>query len=551
MENRRFLLLALLAVIGFFLYQAWQHDYPPTPQPQQTSSAAPVAPVATALPSTVQESPAPAAAPTERAPSGGQRIRALTDKFIAEFSTTGADLRKLWLVGVPLSKDKPDEPLALLDEREGHVLVLESGIAGKSAPLATQATSYNSAQPSYAMGEGQDALDVVFEHDEAAGVLVRKRYQFHRGSYEISLTHTVVNHTDQAVPATAYLRLISSAQGTVPDPPFLKSFRGIGVYQQKEGSERYTFQETAFSDLEKKPIELSQKGGWIAVLQHYFLVSVLPAAGEPLSFSGKLMAGGNFMGQYVGTLSEVPPQSEKSFTTKLYLGPNLQGVVDKVAPGLELTQDYGSLKVICEPLFLALAWLHKATKNWGFAIILLTLVVRGLMYKLSEAQYRSMAKMKKFAPRIQEIKERYGEDRERLNKAMMDLYKKEGFNPLAGCWPLLVQFPVFIALYRVLSQSVELRQADFGLWIHDLSGPDPIYILPLLFGATMWAQQKLSGQTMPDPTQQRIMNLMPIMMTAFFAFFPAGLVLYWFVSNLTGIAQQWFITRKLKRLGLA
>ncbi|HZP14066.1 MAG TPA: membrane protein insertase YidC [Nevskiaceae bacterium] len=549
MENRRFILLALLAVVGFFLYQAWQHDYPPTPQPQQTSSAAPVP--AAASPTVAVENAAPAPAPSGSTQDTTQRIRATTDQYIAEFSSAGGDLRKLWLVGIPVSKQKPDEPLALLDEREGHVLILESGIAGKTTPLATQATSYTSPQPSYTMRDGQDALGVEFEHEDATNLVLRKRYEFHRGSYEIALTHTVVNHTDQPIPATTYLRLISSAQGTVPDPPFLKSFRGIGVYQQKEASDRYTFQETAFTDLDKKPIELPQKGGWISVLQHYFLAAILPTSGEPLTFTGKAMATGNYMAQYVGTLTDVPPQSEKSFTTKVYLGPNLQGVVDKAAPGLELTRDYGSLKVICEPLFVALAWLHKATRNWGFAIILLTLIVRGAMYKLSEAQYRSMAKMKKFAPRIQEIKERYGEDRERLNKAMMDLYKKEGFNPLAGCWPLLVQFPVFIALYRVLSQSVELRQADFALWIHDLSAPDPIYVLPLLFGATMWAQQKLSGQTMPDPTQQRIMNLMPIMMTAFFAFFPAGLVLYWFVSNLTGIAQQWYITRKLKRLGLA
>ena len=546
MENRRFILLALLAVVGFFLYQAWQHDYPPTAAIAATSSAPAPTPAAASL-----GEAAPAPATEAPAPSAGDRVRVQTDKFVAEFSTTGADLRRLWLVGIPISKQKPDEPLALLDEREGHVLVLETGVAGKSSPLATQATSYVASQPSYTLSDSQDELDVTFVHQDPSNVMVRKRYAFHRGSYEVMLTHTVVNQTDQPVAATAYLRLISSAQGTVPDPPFLKSFRGLGVYQQKEGSEKYTFQETAFSDLEKKPLELSQKGGWLAVLQHYFLVAVLPPADEKLMLSGKATSNGNYMGQYVGTLTEVQPQSEKSFVTKLYLGPNLQGAVDKAAPGLELTRDYGSLKVICEPLFLVLAWLHDHLKNWGAAIVLLTLLVRGGMFKLSEAQYRSMAKMKKFSPRIQEIKERYGEDRERLNKAMMDLYKKEGFNPLAGCWPLLVQFPVFIALYRVLSQSVELRQADFALWIHDLSAPDPIYVLPLLFGATMWAQQKLSGQTMPDPTQQRIMNLMPIMMTAFFAFFPAGLVLYWFVSNLTGIAQQWYITRKLKRLGLA
>ena len=221
--------------------------------------------------------------------------------------------------------------------------------------------------------------------------------------------------------------------------------------------------------------------------------------------------------------------------------------IGAVAPGLELAVDYGILTPIAEPLFWLLDKFHKLTHNWGFAIILLTLAVKGLMYKLSEAQYRSMAKMKKFAPRIAELKERYGDDRERMSKEMMNLYKKEGFNPLAGCWPLIVQFPVFMGLYWVLLQSVELRQAPFALWINDLSAADPYFVLPVLFGISMFVQQKLSGNTAADPMQQKVMQIMPIMITAFFAFFPAGLVLYWFVSNLTGITQQWYITRKLEK----
>ena len=229
------------------------------------------------------------------------------------------------------------------------------------------------------------------------------------------------------------------------------------------------------------------------------------------------------------------------------MGPKLQQELETVAKGLELTVDYGLLTPISQPLFWVLDKLHGLTGNWGWSIILLTLLIKLAFYKLSEAQYRSMARMKKFAPRIQSIKERYADDRERLHQAMMDLYKKEGFNPLAGCWPMLVQFPVFIALYWVLLESVELRQADFALWINDLSSPDPLYVLPVLFGISMYLQQKLSGQAMTmEPMQQRIMTIMPIGLAIFFAFFPAGLVLYWFVSNLVGIIQQWVITKRLE-----
>jgi YidC/Oxa1 family membrane protein insertase len=246
----------------------------------------------------------------------------------------------------------------------------------------------------------------------------------------------------------------------------------------------------------------------------------------------------------------VPAGAEHAFSTRLYLGPKLQGSIGELAPGFELTLDYGILTALAKPLFWVLEQFHKLTGNWGWAIVLLTLAVRTAMYKLSEAQYRSMAKMKKYAPKIQDIKERYADDRERLQKAMMDLYKKEGFNPLAGCWPLLVQMPVFFALYWVLLESVELRQAPFALWMQDLSAPDPYYVLPLLYGLTIFIQQKLSGQQMMDPMQQKIMNVMPIALTAFFVFFQSGLVLYWLVSNCVGIAQQWYITRKLEKEGL-
>jgi YidC/Oxa1 family membrane protein insertase len=336
------------------------------------------------------------------------------------------------------------------------------------------------------------------------------------------------------------------------EPPFTKPFSGVGLYEQKGDSDSYRFHKLAYKDVDKleKPLELHQKGGWIAMLQHYFFAAVIPPQDEALTFTAKTGAHG-YLGQYVGAAHEVAPGTQAEFTARVYAGPKLQQTMGAVAPGLELTIDYGWLTAVAKPLFWLLNWFHTLTHNWGVAIILMTFAVKGAMFKLSEAQYRGMAKMKKYAPRIQELKERYGDDRERLHKAMMEMYKKEKFNPLAGCWPLLIQFPVFIALYWVLQESVELRQADFAFWLHDLSSPDPFYVMPVLFGLTMFVQQKLSGNMAMDPMQQRVMSVMPVMLTVFFAFFPVGLVLYWFVSNLIGIAQQWYITRKLEREGLS
>lgn len=544
MENRRFVLLALIGVIVFFMYQAWQKDYA-RPEAPAAAEHAPTAATAALADAAPVPAPVEASKPAATPDAPGPRIRVETDLYIAEISLQGGELRRLQLKGYPVSREQPQD-VALLDDGKAHRLILQSGLAGSEQAFASHETLYSSAQPAYALAPGADALEVPLEY-ATGGYRLRKLYRFKRGSYEAGLVQALHNATAQELTAAAYVRLVSDGRPSVEPPPFTQTFVGLGVYERKNGGDKYRFRKIAFEDLAEEPLDLRQQGGWLAALQHYFVAVIIPPAGETLQFAGKPSAQGGFLGQYVGPLVDVAAGTEHRYTTRLYLGPNLQGTLNDIAPGLELTQDYGILTPICEPLFWLLAKLRDWVKNWGVAIILLTIAVKALMWKLSEAQYRSMHKMKKFAPRIQDIKERYGQDRERLNKAMMDLYKKEGFNPLAGCWPLLVQFPVFIALFWVLSQSVELRQADFALWIQDLAAPDPYYVLPLLFGATMFLQQKLSGQQMADPMQQRIMNLMPIFMTAFFAFFASGLVLYWFVSNLIGIAQQWYITRKLTR----
>ena len=553
MENRRFILIALLGVVLFFMYQAWQKDY--GPKPEALLETTPSASLADDVP--VAGDPATGVPTVDAAGSGngtgaarpGQDARIFfeTDVFSGQISLIGGDLRRLDLKAYPVTKSQPDQPMTLLDDRGSHLFIVQSGLAGTSGALVSHRTAFQSEQTRYQLADGADTLDVVLSFRSEAGDQVRKIYRFKRGSYQVDLIHEVEHAGADALQLSPYTRLQRTQYKAGDEPPFVATFTGVGFYEQKDGGHSYRFKKTSLGDLSKEAYETQQTGGWIAMLQHYFVAAILPPQDQVHRYSAKPAPNAGYAAQVVGPLVAIAPGAPQTLVTPLYLGPKLQDRIADYAPGLELTVDYGILTAISEPLFWLLSWLHKLTNNWGFAIILLTVLVKGAMYKLSEAQYRSMAKMKKFAPKIQDLKDRHGDDRERMQKAMMELYKKEGFNPLAGCWPLLVQFPVFIALYWVLLESVELRQAPFALWLQDLTSPDPYYVLPVLFGISMFVQQKLSGSQVMDPMQQKIMNIMPIMLTAFFAFFQSGLVLYWFTSNLIGIAQQWVITRKLER----
>lgn len=553
MENRRFFLFAVFGALLFFTYQTWKKDHPEQPV---AASAAPAAQAAIdSLPAAPQEDPLPGA-PTaatssaaavvhEATAASSERISVVTDTLRMEISLAGGDLRRAELIGYPESKAEPNRDLALLDDRAPHFFILQSGLASADKPLVSGSTTFEASASSFVLADGVDSLDVPLTMVDASGLKISKTYRFKRGSYQIELLQTLENTGAEALQASPYARLQRTPLRAGYEPPFSQTFIGEGFYEQKEPG-KYRFRKIAFDELAKEPFETTQTGGWLSMVQHYFVAAILPASGEQATFSGKPSTIKGYLAQYHGPLQAVAAGQTASFSTQFYVGPKLQGSLEDVAPGFELIEDYGVLAPIAKPLFWLMKKVHEYTGNWGVAIILLTLLVKGAMYKLSEAQYRSMARMKKFTPRIQEIRERHAGDRERLNKAMMELYTKEKFNPLAGCWPMLVQFPVFIALYWVLNESVELRQADFALWINDLSAPDPFYVLPVLFGISMWLQQKLGGQmaTM-EPMQQRMMQFMPIALTAFFAFFPAGLVLYWFVSNLISIAQQWYITNKI------
>jgi YidC/Oxa1 family membrane protein insertase len=555
MENRRMILVAFLGLVLFLIYNAWQADYARSPLPAPTAqsgtggSAAPDAKAAAAGAVDVS----PGVAVTQ------QHLRVQTDLLVADIALAGGELQRLELSGYAADKKHPEQKLALLDNQSSTRSTLQSGLASTTdKPFSSSQTSFVSAQAEYKLADGADSLDVPMEYADPSGYTVRKLFHFKRGSYAIGLSQTLVNKTGHELQASAYERYLSSPPPPDNSPSFMRTagtFFGVGVYQQKEPGGSYAYKKLAFKDLDKpdKAIEAKQNGGWVVMLQHYFVKAIVPPQDQGVTLTAKKNTDGVYNGLYqaqtIGDPLPVADGAERSFDSKLYIGPVLQGSsLEDVAPRFELVEDYGILTPVAKPLFWVLTQYHKLTNNWGWSIILLTLTVKALFFKLSEAQYRSTAKMKKFGPRIAELRERFGEDRERLNKAMMELYKKEGFNPLAGCWPLLVQMPVFFALYWVLSQSVELRQAPFVLWMQDLSGPDGFYILPVLYGASMWAQQRLSGQSATmDPTQQKIMNIMPIFLTGLFLFFPVGLVLYWLVSNLINIAQQLFIAKRLER----
>lgn len=558
-------LFAALAGVVFLIYQAWQKDYPPVasstveaspfdnPSSTQTPAENDFGPGDEGVPSlgasssaAAEQNPQADQAAAPSVSSDGGFIEIQTDVYRIQIALDGGDVRRLELLKYPLTKDEPNNPLALMNDQRPHFFVMQSGLVDDQGDAPDHKAQYQAERKRYVLGEGDEDLVVPLRWTGPDGLSVEKVYRFSRSSYEINLLYRVNNATGHERHLSPYLRMWRTPTKAGGEPPFIKSFIGAALYT-REDDNQYKYKKYTAKDLSKEPVAVEQQGGWVGMLQHYFVAAALPPQNEMNRYYLREAKSFGFIAEYVGEQVDVAPQAGRDLNVHLYVGPKMQQQLDSVSKGLELTVDYGLLTPIAQPIFWVLNKLHNLTGNWGWSIILLTILIKLAFYKLSEAQYRSMARMKKFAPRIQSIKERYADDRERLHQAMMDLYKKEGFNPLAGCWPMLVQFPVFIALYWVLLESVEMRQADFMLWLTDLSSPDPYYVLPVLFGISMFLQQKLSGQAMTmEPMQQRIMSIMPIGLAVFFSFFPAGLVLYWFVSNLIGIIQQWVITKRME-----
>jgi YidC/Oxa1 family membrane protein insertase len=540
MDFQRLLLFAGLSFTLLMIWEAWQNDYV---RPQQKAvTEARIDNSAMDIPGLprVDGSTVVADAPVAvvQQVKSGSRISVITDGYNLEIDTQGGDLRRVDLSKYPVSKSEPDNPFRLMDD-EGVAFFAQAGlltIGGDSKDSPTHHDLYSSVESSYSLKDGEDRLDVKLTWRGDSGLEVTKIYRFHRGSYLIDVDYLVKNGGEKAWQGHLYHQL-QRQQPVDENNMFMYTYTGGVLYTDAEKYEKITFDDMAKSNLNRVNI-----GGWVAMIQHYFLGAWIPPKEEKISFYTKQGSNGRYIIGGVGEKKQINSGETVTLKGQLYIGPKLQDQLEQVAQGLELTVDYGFLTILAKPLYWMLDFIHDFVGNWGWAIIWLTVLIKLVFYKLSETSYKSMAHMRKVQPKLVSMKERYKDDKQGMNQAMMKLYKEEKINPLGGCLPILVQMPVFIALYWMLMESVEMRQAPFMLWIQDLSIADPFFVLPLIMGATMMIQQKLNPTPM-DPTQAKVMMVLPIVFTVFFAFFPAGLVLYWVVNNTLSILQQWYITR--------
>jgi len=538
MDNARFVLIVFFFFLSIMLYQQWQADY--GPKPAASSSQAGVSPAANPdvpVSADAAGSPESTSAQTENLISR-QRILVKTDVVRMEIDTEGGDIRLLELLDYPVAKDAPNSPVQLFTDKD-LVFVAQNGFIGDEATAPNHHSQWQAQATSFALAEGQNELRVPLTWTSPQGVTVTKTYILNRGSYDVHLEQQVANNSPNPWTARQYVQLQRKDPGDKNKDQMVRTYTGGVLYTPEDKYKKITFKDMAGENLDAKA-----KDGWIAMIQHYFVAAWIPPSGEENGFYTKALSDDHFViGAYTPVL-EVPAGRSKAFQAQLFAGPKLQRVLEATAPGLELTVDYGALTIIAKPVFWLLEQFHKIFNNWGWAIIFVTLTLKALFFRLSAASYRSMANMRKMQPKLAELKERFGGDKQKLNHAMMEMYRKEKVNPLGGCLPILVQIPVFISLYWVLIETVEMRQAPFIGWLTDLSSKDPYFILPLLMGVSMFIQQRLSPPP-ADPLQAKIMQFFPVMFTGFFAFFPSGLVLYWVVNNVLSILQQWYINKTI------
>ncbi len=548
MDNLRLILFFTLAFLGLMIYQAWQQDYAAPPKTATEASTPAVQGVPADVPTAEVSSGVPAAASAPlsdgkpAAAAGATVISVETDLLHLEISTQGGTVQRADLLNYPVSLDDPQNKVELFSPDAPELYIAQSGLMGSDTGKApSHQTLYQSDKTSYALTEGVDTLDVPLVWEGADGVTVTKHLIARRGSYLLEVRYDIDNRSGESWSVRDYGQLQRTEPASKSSGFTTYTYTGGVIYNPKDKYEKIDFEEMA-----KKSLAVDSDRGWLAMIQHYFLSAWIPPVEQVEHYYTNALNGGRYvLGSYSPSVS-IAPGTQHSLTRQLYVGPKLQDQLEKIAEGLELTVDYGWLTIIAKPIFWLLEAIHNLLGNWGWSIILLTVLIKAAFYKLSETSYKSMANMRKMTPRLQALRDRYGDDKQRLNQAMMEMYKKEKINPLGGCLPILVQIPVFIALYWVLLETVEMRQAPWILWIESLSDKDPYFILPLIMGVSMFIQQKLNPAP-PDPMQAKIMMMLPFIFTVFFAFFPAGLVLYWVVNNIISIAQQWYITRKIER----
>ena len=553
MENQRFLLYGSLALVLFLIWSAWQRtNYTPVDvvQPQVESTVEQSAQWENDLPEVQDakvdlDAATPVTTPTLSPQS--KKVNVSTDVFDLVIDTRGADIQRVELKDYSLTSQNPDIPFVLLETQE-KTYVSQSGlihdrIAGVDANsrAPNHHNTYLTEDTNYVLKDGQEKIEIPFTWQNDDGLLVTKTFVFTRGSYLIEVNFEIENNSKQPWVGRQYKQIRHSYVSSEHSLFRLPTYTGAAYYDSK-------YNKLSFDNMHKEPLNKEVTGGWVAMLQHHFFSAWLAAELESNLYYSKIIEKNVGNDYIIGVRSDsvqVNPQDSTVLKNRFYAGPKLQKEIEDIQPGLELTTDYGIFTPLSKPLFWLLNFINTFVHNWGWSIILLTLLIKLAFYRLSASSYKSMAKMRKIQPKFQAIRERYGDDKQKLNQAMMEMYRKEKINPIGGCLPILIQMPVFISLYWVLIDSVELRQAPFMLWIQDLSTKDPFYILPLLMGISMFVQFKLNPKP-PDPMQEKIFMIMPILMSAFMAFFPAGLVLYWLANNLLSIAQQWYITRKFE-----
>lgn len=532
MDFQRLFLFLIFAFSLVLVWDGWQRYQHPELYVQQEAPTGKAAEKA-ALPAASGQA---AIAQQAAQRPAGKTVRVKTDLLEADISTVGGDISRLALLKHPDAEDK-NKPLVMFQRGEGtHNYVAQSGLLG--AGLPNHNSLFSAEQDRYELTGNAEQVQVRLTAEGAAPLKVIKVITFRKGSYLVDVAYELENPGQQAVGASSYFQLVRDSVPPAGSSMFLPTFTGPAVYTDKE-----KFQKVEFSEIEKGSAEYPKQSadGWIGMLQHYFVAAWLPEEKTQREYFARKLEGDLYSAGMVLPEVAVEPGQKVTVSTRLYAGP-AQSDLDGIAPGLGLTVDYGWLTIIAAPLFWAMSLFYDWTGNWGIAIILLTILIKLLFFPLSAASYRSMAKMRLVAPKLEKIKQQYGDDREQLNRAMMDLYKNEKINPLGGCLPVLIQIPVFIALFWAILSSVEMRYAPFFGWITDLSVADPYYILPLIMGVSMIVQMRLNP-TPTDPLQAKIMQIMPIAFSVIFFFFPAGLVLYSIVNNLLSIGQQWYITR--------
>ncbi len=547
MDNQRFLLWASLGLVLFLIYQAWMEDYHPRtpPRPAATDAASEQGPDRAidavelpTLPDITQPTDDASVVPVpQTTDAGAERVRVLTDVLDLQIETLGGSLVHAAMLRYPVEKSRPDQPVILLDTTDDYFVAQMGLHSAAEDDEPNHRATWVAPRPEYRLADGSGELVVTLRW-QAGELEATRTYLFRRGSYQVDVETRLNNRGTAPWRGVDYVQLIR--KHTDIERSFASvesySYRGPAVYDGEK------YEKLDAGDLENNAWRVNSPAGWVALIQHHFLVAAVPPRGIAYGLEAQLLGNDRFLLRTTGPARDVAPGSSETFKQTLFVGPKLQKQLQEVGPKLALTVDYGFTTIIAQPLFWILNKIHSFVGNWGWSIILLTLLIKIVFYKLAETSGRSMAKMRKLQPRMKALQERYKDDRQKLSQAMMELYKQEKANPAAGCLPLLVQMPVFFALYWVLIESVELRQAPWVLWINDLSSRDPYFILPVLMGISMFAMQKLNPQP-TDPVQAKVMLAMPLLMGAFMAVFPSGLVLYWLVNNLLSIAQQWRINK--------